>query len=63
MATKASQKIEVAYDPAVALDFFKSAGKPETFAAGAKIFAESERAIPLLRPMTRILLPRSALPT
>jgi len=39
------QKIEVAYDPAVALDFFKSAGKPETFAAGAKIFAESERAI------------------
>ena len=39
MATKAPQKAEVAYDPAVALDFFKSAGKPETFAGGAKIFS------------------------
>jgi len=29
MATKAPQKAEVAYDPAVALDFFKSAGKPD----------------------------------
>ena len=29
MATRAPQKVEVAYDPAVALDFFKSAGKPE----------------------------------
>jgi len=56
MATKAPQKAEVAYDPAVALDFFKSAGKPETFAEGAKIFSESERAIPLLRKSKMYLL-------
>ena len=56
MATKAPQKAEVAYDPAVALDFFKSAGKPETFAADEKIFAESERAIPLLRKSKMYLL-------
>jgi hypothetical protein len=29
MATKAPQKAEVAYDPAVALDFFKSLLKPK----------------------------------
>jgi CRP/FNR family cyclic AMP-dependent transcriptional regulator len=56
MATKAPQKAEVAYDPTVALDFFKSAGKPESFAAGDKIFAESERAIPLLRKSKMYLL-------
>jgi CRP/FNR family cyclic AMP-dependent transcriptional regulator len=56
MATKAPQKAEVAYDPGVALDFFKSAGKPETFAEGTKIFAESERAIPLLRKSKMYLL-------
>ena len=56
MATKAPPKAEVAYDPAVALDFFKSAGKPESFADGAKIFAESERAIPLLRKSKMYLL-------
>lgn len=55
MATTA-QKAEVAYDPAVALDFFKSAGKPETFAEGARIFGESERAIPLLRKSKMYLL-------
>lgn len=36
------------YDPAVALQFFKSAGKPEKFAAGATIFAENAKARPLL---------------
>jgi CRP-like cAMP-binding protein len=56
MATKALQKAEVAYDPQVALDFFKSAGKPETFAEGTKIFGESERAIPLLRKSKMYLL-------
>lgn len=56
MATKPAQKIEVAYDPAVALDFFKSAGKPETIAEGKAIFAESERAIPLLRKSKMYLL-------
>src|SRR5262245_20747017 len=56
MATPAPRKVEVAYDPAVALDFFKSAGKPETFGDGAKIFAESEKAIPLLRKSKMYLL-------
>ena len=33
----------VTYDPAVALAFFKAAGRPEAIAEGAKIFAEDER--------------------
>jgi len=37
------------YDPAIALAFFKAAGRPELIAEGAKIFAENEREIPLLR--------------
>lgn len=50
MATKVQAKgPDVSYDPGVALDFFKSAGKAETIAAGTRIFAEKERAIPLLR--------------
>lgn len=36
------------YDPAVALAFFKSAGKPEKFAQGATIFAENEKARAIL---------------
>jgi len=56
MTAKAPQKAEVAYDPAVALDFFKAAGKAESFAAGDRIFAESERAIPLLRKSKMYLL-------
>ncbi len=39
----------VTYDPAVALAFFKAAGRPETIAEGAKIFAENERETPLLK--------------
>jgi CRP-like cAMP-binding protein len=31
------------YDPAAALDFFQSAGKPQTFAEGATIFSESRK--------------------
>jgi CRP/FNR family cyclic AMP-dependent transcriptional regulator len=34
---------ESVYDPAVALAFFKAAGKPEDIAAGATIFAEKDR--------------------
>ncbi len=37
------------YDPAIALQFFKAAGRPEVIAEGAKIFAENEREIPLLK--------------
>jgi CRP/FNR family cyclic AMP-dependent transcriptional regulator len=44
------------YDPAVALEFFKSAGKPATIAEGEKIFSENERAIPLVRRHKMYLL-------
>ncbi len=37
------------YDPAIALAFFKAAGRPELIAEGAKIFAEHERDVPFLR--------------
>ena len=36
------------YSPAVALEFFKGAGKPEKVAAGHTFFAENEKARPLL---------------
>ena len=44
------------YDPAVALEFFKSAGKPADIAEGEKIFSENERAIPLIRRHKMYLL-------
>ena len=44
------------YDPGVALEFFKSAGKPAAIAEGEKIFAENERAIPLVRRNKMYLL-------
>ena len=44
------------YDPAVALEFFKSAGKPAAIGEGEKIFAENERAIPLVRRNKMYLL-------
>ncbi len=36
------------YDPAVALDFFKSAGRPEKFPPGATIFREHEKSRAIL---------------
>src|SRR5437016_5684882 len=47
---------DAAYDPALALKFFKAAGKPATIAEGEKIFDENERAIPLLRRQKMFLL-------
>jgi len=44
-----------AYDPAVALEFFRSAGKPQRFAKGATVFSENRVGIPLLMP-TRVYL-------
>ena len=38
-----------AYDPAVALEFFKAAGKPAAVKSGEKIFEQNEREIPLLK--------------
>ena len=53
---KTGRGSEIAYDPAVALQFFKSAGTPEAVAQGAKLFAERERALPLIRPSRMYLL-------
>ncbi|HWI38184.1 MAG TPA: cyclic nucleotide-binding domain-containing protein [Burkholderiales bacterium] len=44
------------YDPAVALEFFRAAGKPATIAEGEQIFSEHERAIPLIRRHKMYLL-------
>ncbi|MBI1943163.1 MAG: cyclic nucleotide-binding domain-containing protein [Betaproteobacteria bacterium] len=44
------------YQPAVALEFFKSAGKPEAVAQGATIFAENEKANPLLFKRSKMYL-------
>src|SRR5262249_29592428 len=44
-----------AYDPAVALEFFRSEGRPQPYAKGATIFTENRVGIPLLAP-TRVYL-------
>jgi CRP-like cAMP-binding protein len=57
MSAPSSTDFAVAtYDPAVALEFFRSAGKPATVAEGEKIFGENERAIPLIRRHKMYLL-------
>ena len=49
---------QATYDPAVALEFFKSAGAPATVAEGKTIFRERQRQIPFLRRNTMYLLLR-----
>ena len=44
------------YDPTVALDFFKSAGKPQTLSKGTTIFSENRKGMPLLLMPNRIYL-------
>jgi CRP-like cAMP-binding protein len=44
------------YNVAVALEFFRAAGKPKTFAKGKKIFAENQRGLPFLLMPNRIYL-------
>ena len=44
------------YDPAAALDFFQSAGKPQEVAGGTVIFSENSKGIPLLLMPNRIYL-------
>jgi len=44
------------YDPAVALDFFQFAGKPQTIAKGTIIFSENRKSMPLLLMPNRIYL-------
>jgi CRP-like cAMP-binding protein len=45
-----------AYDPAVALEFFSSAGKPQDFVKGATIFSENRMGLPLLLMPNRVYL-------
>jgi CRP-like cAMP-binding protein len=45
-----------AYDAAVALDFFQSAGKPQAIAKGTTIFSENRKGMPLLRKPSCIYL-------
>jgi len=44
------------YDPAVALQFFKAGGKPDAVAPGTVLFAENEKARPLLLQRDKIYL-------
>jgi len=44
------------YDPAVALDFFQSAGRPQTIAKGTIIFSENRIGMPMLFMPHRIYL-------
>ena len=45
-----------AYDPGIALDFFKSAGQAESVKLGTTLFAEKDRASPLIKPARMFLL-------
>ena len=56
MASTAPAPVGGNYDPYVALEFFKSAGTPVYFKEGKAIFAEREKAIPVMRPNKMYLL-------
>jgi CRP/FNR family cyclic AMP-dependent transcriptional regulator len=55
---QASFAAQATYDPAVALEFFKSAGTPAVIGEGKTIFRERQRQIPFLRRNTMYLLLR-----
>src|SRR6266446_5551106 len=44
------------YNTSVAMEFFRFAGKPKTFAKGGKIFAENQRGFPFLLMPNRMYL-------
>ena len=44
------------YNTSVAMEFFRFAGKPKTFAKGKRIFAENQRGIPFLLMPNRMYL-------
>ena len=58
MATKTAARSGPIYDPMVALEFFKAAGKPENVAQGKTLFAENQKANPyfLMRQKMYLLL-------
>lgn len=45
-----------AYNTSIAMEFFRSAGTPRTFAKGKKIFTENQRGIPFLLMPNRMYL-------
>src|SRR5947207_5790217 len=53
---RSSENPSSLYDPAVALDFFQLAGKPQKIAKGTTIFSENRKGIPLLLMPNRIYL-------
>ena len=53
---RSSEHTSSLYDPAVALDFFQFAGKPQKIAKGTTIFSENRKGIPLLLMPNRIYL-------
>lgn len=55
---RASFADQATYDPAVALEFFKSAGTPAQVAEGKTIFKERQRQIPFFRRQAMYLLLR-----
>src|SRR6266851_5216113 len=54
--TRNSENSSSLYDPAVALDFFQFAGKPQTIAKGTTLFSENRKGMPLLLMPNRIYL-------
>jgi CRP/FNR family cyclic AMP-dependent transcriptional regulator len=56
MKSQVQTETVATYDPQVALQFFRAAGKPADIAEGSRIFEENERSIPLLRKSKMYLL-------
>src|SRR5260221_10524178 len=52
--TRSSENFSSLYDPAVALDFFQFAGKPQKIAKGTTLFSENRKGMPLLLMPNRI---------
>ena len=54
--TRNSENLSSLYDPAVALDFFQFAGKPQKIAKGTTLFSGNRKGMPLLLMPNRIYL-------
>src|SRR6266853_3360416 len=54
--TRNSENLSSLYDPAVALDFFQFAGKPQRIAKGTTLFSGNRKGMPLLLMPNRIYL-------
>src|SRR5438876_9330163 len=56
MTAESSPAGSYAYNTSVAMEFFRFAGRPKTFAKGRKIFSENQRGIPRLLMPNRMYL-------